>query len=312
MKLSFLIQMMLLLVLVIGVYLLFTNRIEGRMKLIMIVFCLVVGIYLFMKLPMFKDNNEILSSPQSAKNEYIIKGEELKKSDGPIGLSCWIYIDNWNHKYGEEKTIIESDNIYFPNITLGAYKNDLNVSVSVYEETGDSVNYTDDQLKYELDNNGYDTYASTDIMDCSSVTNTITTDDYTTILDTGIPCPSSGAPQTVTIQNINIQKWVNVVATFNNRTLDVYINGKLVKSTPFNNVIINGSGYEDDVYITPNNGFGGFISKVQYFPYFITPAKAWSIYRGGFGDAFESALNKYNLSVSFYEDQVEKKKFHIF
>lgn len=314
MKLSFLIQMMLLLVLVIGVYLLFTNRIEGRMKLIMIVFCLVVGIYLFMKLPMFKDNNEILSSPQSAKNEYIIKGEELKKSDGPIGLSCWIYIDNWNHKYGEEKTIIESDNIYFPNITLGAYKNDLNVSVSVYEETGDSVNYTDDQLKYELDNNGYDTYASTDTMGCSPTTNTIKTTDSTgtTTHDTGIPCPSSGAPQTVTIQNINIQKWVNVVATFNNRTLDVYINGKLVKSTPFNNVIINGSGYEDDVYITPNNGFGGFISKVQYFPYFITPAKAWSIYRGGFGDAFESALNKYNLSVSFYEDQVEKKKFHIF
>jgi len=318
MKLSFLIQMMLLLVLVIGVYLLFTNSIEGRMKLIMIVFCLVVGIYLFMKLPMFKDNNEILSSPQSAKNKYTIKGEELKKSDGPIGLSCWIYIDNWNYEYGTEKTIIESDNIYFPNITLGAYKNDLNVSVGVYEDTGSSVDYTSDQvqaqLRYELDNNGYDTYASTDTMDCSSVTNTITTTDYTgaTIIDTDIPCPSGVAPQTVTIQNINIQKWVNVVTTFNNRTLDVYINGKLVKSTPFNNIIINGSGYEDDVYITPNNGFGGFISKVQYFPYFITPAKAWSIYRGGFGDAFESALNKYNLSVSFYEDQVEKKKFHIF
>ena len=303
MKLSFLIQMMLLLVLVIGVYLLFTNSIEGRMKLIMIVFCLVVGIYLFMKLPMFKDNNEILSSPQSAKNEYIIKGEELKKSDGPIGLSCWIYIDNWNYKYGEEKTIIESDNIYFPNITLGAYKNDLNVSVSVYGETG-SVDYTSDQLIFELENNGV-TYTAGTGIECSN--NIITMDNS----GTDVPCPS-GAPQTVTIQNINIQKWVNVVTTFNNRTLDVYINGKLVKSTPFNNIIINGSGYKDDVNITSNNGFGGFISKVQYFPYFITPAKAWSIYRGGFGDAFESALNKYNLSVSFYEDQVEKKKFYIF
>lgn len=304
MKLSFLIQMMLLLVLVIGVYLLFTNSIEGRMKLIMIVFCLVVGIYLFMKLPMFKDNNEILSSPQSAKNKYTIKGEELKKSDGPIGLSCWIYIDNWNYEYGTEKTIIESDNIYFPNITLGAYKNDLNVSVSVYEETG-GVSYSDDQLIFELENNG-GTYTAGAGIECSN--NMITMNDSETV----VPCPSGGAPQTVTIQNINIQKWVNVVTTFNNRTLDVYINGKLVKSTPFNNIIINGSGYEDDVSITPNKGFGGFISKVQYFPYFITPAKAWSIYRGGFGDAFESALNKYNLSVSFYEDQVEKKKFHIF
>ena len=42
MKLSFLIQMMLLLLLVVGVYLLFTNSIQGRMKLIMIVFFAVV------------------------------------------------------------------------------------------------------------------------------------------------------------------------------------------------------------------------------------------------------------------------------
>lgn len=308
MKLSFLIQMMLLLLLVVGIYLLFTNRIEGRMKIIMIVFCLVVGFYLFMKLSVVKDNNEVLSSPQSAKNEYIIKGGELKKSDGPMGLSCWIYIDNWNYKYGHEKTVIESENIYFPTITLDGYKNDLNVSVGVYGTDGSSDSYTEEQLKFELDNNGY-AYDTNDTIECSSTTNTIILNDST---DTGVACPSSDAPDNVTIENINIQKWVNVVVTFNNRTLDVYINGKLVKSTPFNNIIINGNGYEKDILITPNNGFGGFISKVQYFPYFITPAKAWSIYRGGFGDAFESALNKYNLSVSFYEDQVEKKKFYVF
>lgn len=310
MKLSFLIQMMLLLLLVVGVYLLFTNSIQGRMKLIMIVFCLVVGVYLFMKLPMFKDNNEVISSPQNAKNEYIIKGEELKKSDGPMGLSCWFYIDNWNYKYGQEKTIISSNNIYFPNITLDEYKNDLTVSVNVYGDDSASASYTTEQLMFELDNNGFTTYTTSDTIDCSSTTGTVVLNDTT---NTGVSCPStSDSPEDVIIENINIQKWVNVVVTFNNRTLDVYINGKLVKSKPFNNVIVNGNGYEEDILITPNDGFGGFISKVQYFPYFITPAKAWSIYRGGFGDAFESALNKYNLSVSFYEDQVEKKKYYVF
>lgn len=305
MKLSFLIQMMFLLLLVVGVYLLFTNSIQGRMKLIMIVFCLVVGIYLFMKLPMLKDNNEVLSSPQNAKNQYIIQGEELKKSDGPIGLSTWIYIDNWNYNYGQEKIVISSDNNYFPTMTLGAYKNDLTVSVNVYkEDDSDNTTYTEEQLRFELDNNGY-TNTSADTLDCSGSTISVNNKDTT------VDCPST-SPEDITIENVNIQKWVNVVVTFNNRTLDVYINGKLVKSKPFNNIIINGSGYEDDVLITPNGGFGGFVSKVQYFPYFITPAKAWSIYRGGFGDAFESALNKYNLSVAFYEDQVEKRKFYVF
>jgi len=193
---------------------------------------------------------------------------------------------------------------------LDGHTNDLNVSVNVYEtETNDdSINYSSSQLKFELENNGTP-YESYDKIDCSATTGTIVVDD---VKDTGIDCPSGVNPEDVIIKNINIQKWVNVLVTFNNRTLDVYINGKLVKSKPFNNIIVNGNGYNKDIYITPNGGFGGFISKVQYFPYFITPAKAWSIYRGGFGDAFESALNKYNLSVSFYEDQIEKKKFYVF
>lgn len=309
MKLSFLIQMMLLLLLVVGVYLLFTDSIQGKMKLIMIVFCLVVGVYLFMKLPMFKDNNEVLSSPQSAKNEYVLPGEELKKSDGPIGVSCWLYIDNWNYNYGQQKPVIRSNNIYFPTITLDAYKNDITVSVKVYGDDSSDRVYTDEQLKFELENKGYSSHTSDDSLSCSSSSGTIVLNDTT---DTGVSCPNrTDVPEDITIENINIQKWVNVITTFNNRTLDVYINGKLVKSKPFNNIIINGN-YEDDILITPDGGFGGFVSKVQYFPYFITPAKAWSIYRGGFGDAFESALNKYNLSVTFYEDQVEQKKFYIF
>jgi len=293
---------MLLLLLVVGVFLLFTNGIQGRMRLILIIFCLVVGVYLFFKLPIFKDNNELLSSPQNAKNEYIMRGEELKKTDGPIGLSCWIYIDNWNYNYGKEKSIIYSDNEYFPQISLDAYKNDIHISVKVFN---DDNSYTNEQLKLELDNN-YVSYDENDDVSCND-------NDKIEINDseTDVRCPT-GSPEDIVVDNVNIQKWVNILVTFNNRTLDVYMNGKLIKSTPFNNVIMNGGKYDKDVYITRNDGFGGFISKVQYFPYFITPAKAWSVYKGGLGDALESAINKYNLSVSFYEDQVEKKKYFVF
>lgn len=298
MKLSFLIQMMLLLLLVIGVYLLFTNSIQGKMKFIVIIFCLVVGIYLFMKLPAFKDNNEILSSPQNAKKLYTIRAEELKKTDGPIGLSTWIYIDNWNYNYGVPKPIIESVNAFFPEITLDAFKNDIDISVKTAA--------TDDATLESVADDAGASY--TELLGCEG--------GYIYELDTKLTSSTGddiicGKSQSVTIENINIQKWVNILVTFNNRTLDVYINGKLIKSKPFNNVVLTGE-LNEDISITPDGGFGGFISKVQYFPYFITPAKAWSIYRSGFGDAFESALNKYNLSVSFYEDQVEKKKFYVF
>ena len=116
----------------------------------------------------------------------------------------------------------------------------------------------------------------------------------------------------ITIENINLQKWVNIITTVNDRVIDVYINGKLVTSRAFNNVINTAKINNNDLVITPDGGFGGFISKVQYFPTYITPKRAWDIYRGGFGDAFASALDKYNLSVTFYEDQVEKKKYWVF
>ena len=272
MKLSMLIQLILLLILVVGVYLLFSNSVQGKMKMVLIAFCFIIGSYLFFKLPMFKDNNEILSTPEKATDINIIDKDAIKKTDGPIGISTWIYIDDWNISYGTEKIILqpedEGDN--FPTILLDAYKNDLIISVNVVREDG-----VDWRLSEEDKEKRENTFE-----------------------------------EKIVIENINIQKWVNIVVTFNNRTLDVYINGKLVKSRPFSNII--SAEHRGGIEVGNDQGFGGFISKTQYYPYFITPAKAWKIYKSGFGDMFASALNKYNLSVTFYEDNVERNKFSVF
>ena len=57
MKLSFLIQLMLMLILVVSVYLIFTNSIQGRTKLIVIIISLIIGLYLFFKIPYLRDYN---------------------------------------------------------------------------------------------------------------------------------------------------------------------------------------------------------------------------------------------------------------
>ena len=80
----------------------------------------------------------------------------------------------------------------------------------------------------------------------------------------------------------------------------------------FNNLIDTEAFNNSGITITPDGGFGGFVSRVRYYPYYINPEKAWSIYKDGFGDAFESALSKYNMSLSVYEDQIEKNKFFLF
>lgn len=312
MKLSFLIQLLLLIILIVGVYLVATNSITGRTKLIAIVFLVVVGIYLFNALPFFQNYNEIVSDPQDARLQYEISASQLKPTDGQFTLSAWVYIEDWNTRYGEEKIILKKNvpgsTTNVPKIYFDAYKNDLKIKLDVMTESlSDFQNSMNDKLAtYSLD------VADASVLTCSG--------DYIYDISNGsnfsdgaydISC-SNVTPKEVTIENIPLQKWNHFAVAVNTRTMDVYLNGKLVRSQAFNNVINTGEFNSGGITVTPNGGFGGFISKVQYYNYFITPQEAYNIYRGGFGDVFASALNKYNMSVTFYEDAVERKKYWVF
>ena len=259
----------------------------------------------------------------TAEITYTITSDKLKKSNGDFSISSWIYINDWNEKYGQEKIILKMGDLI--SMKLGEYENNLKITLGTYEESKDNHQATMFGL---AQGNGYDAISiSQEYLECSGghiyqkyTGNAGVNSGYLNTVDStvgaSLPANDISCDNTmmnyVDIENINIQKWVNIIVTVNDRVLDVYINGKLVTSKAFNNVINTAEINSSDLAITPNGGYGGFISKVQYYPLFITPKKAWEIYRDGFGDAFASALDKYNLSVTFYEDQIEKKKFWVF
>jgi hypothetical protein len=66
----------------------------------------------------------------------------------------------------------------------------------------------------------------------------------------------------ITIENIPINKWVNVQIRVENHNLDVFINGKLAKRLVMNGVPKQNYG---DVYVAMNGGFSGYISNLRYF-----------------------------------------------
>lgn len=66
----------------------------------------------------------------------------------------------------------------------------------------------------------------------------------------------------IRIDDIPLNKWVNVIIKCENNTLDVYINGTIIKSHELHGVPKQNYG---DVYIAPNGGFDGYISNLQYF-----------------------------------------------
>ena len=97
----------------------------------------------------------------------------------------------------------------------------------------------------------------------------------------------------------------------NTKSLDSYINGKLVDSH-----INNGSVQK--VSETAKNttlnwgGFTGYISSSRYYPYFLAPQEVWKIYTAGFSsNLLGNFLNQYNAKFTFSQNQVEKASFNI-
>lgn len=100
------------------------------------------------------------------------------------------------------------------------------------------------------------------------------------------------------INNIPIQRWIHIVIQLHNKTLDVYINGKLRRSCVYENVpLLN----DESLHITDNGGFNGEISDLQYFNKAITPSKIYSIYNSGYkkfniGNLLYNLKSKINFS----------------
>lgn len=127
--------------------------------------------------------------------------------------------------------------------------------------------------------------------------------------------PTTGSESEAILHNCNvndlpIQKWVNIILSVNGRSLDVYMDGKLVKTCLLPGVPkINPNA---NIYITPDGGFSGYVSNFKYLAYPVNPTQAYNIYKSGYGGGgIASLFNKYRIKFAFVEDNKEVNSFEI-
>ena len=122
--------------------------------------------------------------------------------------------------------------------------------------------------------------------------------------------PRSGASvsgEDCEIAEFPLQKWVNLIISFNGSAMDVYVDGKLVKSCVVNNgsklnetqqIVLGDASKKEDI---------GFITNVKLKASPIAPQEAWDIYSQGFGGSpWSDLLNKYKVKLSFIVDNQEQ------
>ena len=162
--------------------------------------------------------------------------------------STWFWIDN-----------IESPNGHNPKKIFSKGKNMNNVQ-QILTDISNNVFIMNGPGLYLYDN------------DAKQISNAISIviplyDVNQNLPDTALSSGATGMFDVITIHDIPMQKWVNVIIRAQNKTIDIYINGTLTKRKNYNSVIKQNYG---DIFIGDyKNGMNGYISALRYFDHAI-------------------------------------------
>ena len=106
----------------------------------------------------------------------------------------------------------------------------------------------------------------------------------------------------INIDNIPLNKWLNIIIRCDGQDLDIYINGMITKSHILHGVPKQNYG---DVYVGMSGGFSGFISKLWYYNYGLGVSEIQKIVQKGpnttmVGSSGKMTQNKNFLSLRWY------------
>ena len=301
--------------------------------LIIVVILLIYIIYILFK------KQGTTSSMNNAKNEVIILAKNVDSSQSNsvnYGMTIWFYVENWDYNYGVMKPLLSRGISYDPSSVVcpsacmedsGCCINGSKPSATNTCASGSPIvgctQYILDSLAIDISNNTSIVPPCPLILLGESVNNlyilqSIVKDsnsqDMDTLTNWTISTPSSLEYDiSVTlVENFPIQKWINLTISFYGRTLDVYLDGKLVKTTVLPNIAYTTNVNTYDVLLTPGGGFDGLTSGFQYYPNSLNPTQAWNIYKKGYSNSmFGGLLNKYKIKFSLMEGDIEEQSFEI-
>ena len=95
------------------------------------------------------------------------------------------------------------------------------------------------------------------------------------------------------VKSIDLQKWVHVCVVLSGRRLDVYVDGKLNRSSVLAGMYkVGGTGSSYRMKVGGPNGFGGLIGQINAANYAYTPDRVWALYSNGPQDTSITSLIK--------------------
>ena len=226
----------------------------GQKAILIIIILIVVSLIIYWAYQAYQTsahgdaaNPILIGAPVNAFNADLAKKTfdvPDTKSGMQFSYSMWLYIADWDYKYGQMKQILvkgdPTTDLVAPGLWFYERTNSLHARISTFADV----------------NEGCD------------------------------------------ISNIPLQKWVHIVYVLNNRTTDIYVDGKLerscvLKGVPrLNNRPVKVCGMDAG---QTEPGFNGQIAKLQFYSTALMPEDVYTIYTQG---PFLSSSYKVSLGGS--------------
>lgn len=184
-------------------------------------------------------SGNLAPAPVDSASSTVVPGEKAPPQSGPdggnYGIQFWMFIKDWDYKFGEKKPVIRRGiDSFNPFIYLHPTENSLNVQISVFPNDGSTVGSS-----------------------------------------TPAPTGSSGSATddtfTCTVPNIPLQKWCCVSVSVSGRNLDIYLDGLLVRSCMLPGVPKPSTG---SLEIMPGGGFSGSVIDMYHYSRALVPNDA--------------------------------------
>jgi hypothetical protein len=185
---------------------------------------------------------DLAPSVSDGKTRSVLPAATAPTGVSDYGVQFWMYIADWDYKFGQEKHVmkrVSSANTAMENPRITLHPTDNSLNVRV-----------------SLYPNGESTTAS-----AATPTSSSTADSFT-----------------CTVENVPLQAWFAVSVTVFQRNLDIYINGRLVKSCVLPGVPKPVVG---DVILSDAGGFSGSICNLHTYTSMLTPDVAAAFFAAG-------------------------------
>ena len=188
-----------------------------------------------------KSSGDVTPGTVDGKTRTVVPALDAPSTGGAdYGMQYWMFLSDWNYRFGSDKEVLKR---------IGSAENAA-VNPRIF------LSPTDNTLNVQVSL-------------------------YATDSTPGAATPgadSTGDTQICSVENVPLQSWFSVSMTVFQRNLDIYINGRLVKSCVLNGIPKPALG---DIILNDAGGFSGSLCNVNYYNGMLTPEDAKTFHAKG-------------------------------